>query len=139
MRVISFNINGLRARLHQLAAVIERHRPDIIALQETKVSDAEFPQAAIDALQRRVPGLDAQLAHALEEAAVPALLLPQEGPELRAVPGRVEADIDHAASRRAVFGASPRSARIAGTTESSSSIVRTSTAIRGVVSASITR
>ncbi len=50
MRVISFNINGLRARLHQLAAVIERHRPDIIALQETKVSDAEFPQAAIDAL-----------------------------------------------------------------------------------------
>lgn len=46
-RIISFNVNGLRARLHQLQAVIDQHSPDIIGLQETKVSDEEFPLEAI--------------------------------------------------------------------------------------------
>jgi len=46
-RIISFNVNGLRARLHQLRAVIEQHSPDIIGLQETKVSNDEFPFEAI--------------------------------------------------------------------------------------------
>ncbi len=36
MKFISFNINGLRARPHQLAAIVEQHRPDVIGLQETK-------------------------------------------------------------------------------------------------------
>jgi exodeoxyribonuclease-3 len=43
MRIISFNVNGLRSRLHQLQAVIDKHRPDIIGLQETKVRDEDFP------------------------------------------------------------------------------------------------
>ncbi|PWC09613.1 exodeoxyribonuclease III [Brenneria roseae subsp. americana] len=43
MKVVSFNINGLRARPHQLAAVIEQHQPDVIGLQETKVHDDMFP------------------------------------------------------------------------------------------------
>ena len=47
MRIISFNVNGLRARLHQLQAVIDQHNPDIIGLQETKVSDEEFPLQAV--------------------------------------------------------------------------------------------
>ena len=46
-RVISFNVNGLRARLHQLQAVIDQHTPDIIGLQEIKVSNEEFPVDAI--------------------------------------------------------------------------------------------
>ena len=46
-RVVSFNVNGLRSRLHQLEAVIALHSPDIIGLQETKVSDQEFPHEAI--------------------------------------------------------------------------------------------
>lgn len=46
-RIISFNVNGLRARLHQLQAVIDQHNPDIIGLQETKVSNEEFPIEAI--------------------------------------------------------------------------------------------
>ncbi|MCL7463152.1 exodeoxyribonuclease III [Pseudomonas sp. NW5] len=49
MKLVSFNINGLRARPHQLAALIERHQPDIIGLQETKVADEQFPQAEIEA------------------------------------------------------------------------------------------
>jgi exonuclease III len=36
MKLVSFNVNGLRSRLHQLAALVEKHRPDIIGLQETK-------------------------------------------------------------------------------------------------------
>lgn len=50
MKIVSFNINGLRARPHQLAALIEKHQPDVIGLQETKVSDEQFPLADVQAL-----------------------------------------------------------------------------------------
>ena len=43
MKFISFNINGLRARPHQLEAIIEKYRPDVIGLQEIKVADEQFP------------------------------------------------------------------------------------------------
>ncbi|NIF21899.1 MULTISPECIES: exodeoxyribonuclease III [Pantoea] len=43
MKFVSFNINGLRARPHQLAALVEKHQPDVIGLQETKVHDDMFP------------------------------------------------------------------------------------------------
>lgn len=43
MKFISFNINGLRARPHQLAAIVEKYQPDVIGLQETKVHDDMFP------------------------------------------------------------------------------------------------
>lgn len=47
MKIISFNVNSIRSRLHQLTAVRDKYRPDIIALQETKVQDADFPIEAI--------------------------------------------------------------------------------------------
>lgn len=50
MKVISFNINGIRARLHQLQAVIDKHQPDVIGLQETKVHDDQFPIADVEAM-----------------------------------------------------------------------------------------
>ncbi|MCV6590156.1 MAG: exodeoxyribonuclease III [Marinobacterium sp.] len=50
MRLICFNVNGLRSRLHQLAAVIDKYQPDVIGLQETKVVDEQFPVADIEAL-----------------------------------------------------------------------------------------
>lgn len=43
MKFVSFNINGLRARPHQLEAIVEKHQPDVIGLQETKVHDVMFP------------------------------------------------------------------------------------------------
>jgi exodeoxyribonuclease-3 len=43
MKFVSFNINGLRARPHQLEAIVEQHQPDVIGLQETKVHDDMFP------------------------------------------------------------------------------------------------
>lgn len=42
-RFVSFNINGLRARPHQLEAIRDIIQPDIIGLQETKVHDEAFP------------------------------------------------------------------------------------------------
>ena len=50
MKIISFNVNSLRTRLHQLEALVERYQPDFIGLQETKVTDDEFPTKAIQAL-----------------------------------------------------------------------------------------
>ncbi|MCE0492838.1 exodeoxyribonuclease III [Vibrio salinus] len=50
MKIISFNINGLRARLHQLQAIIDKHNPDIIGLQEIKVHDEAFPIDAVEAM-----------------------------------------------------------------------------------------
>lgn len=50
MKFISFNINGLRARPHQLEAIIAKHQPDVIGLQETKVHDDMFPLADLEHL-----------------------------------------------------------------------------------------
>lgn len=47
MKLISFNINGLRARPHQLAELIATHQPDVIGLQEIKVADEQFPEQMI--------------------------------------------------------------------------------------------
>ncbi|WP_303955736.1 exodeoxyribonuclease III, partial [Thalassolituus maritimus] len=47
-KVVSFNINGVRARPHQLEAIRDQLAPDIIGLQETKVHDEQFP---IDVIQ----------------------------------------------------------------------------------------
>lgn len=37
-------------RMHQLAAVVDKHAPAVIGVQETKVSDEDFPVADINAL-----------------------------------------------------------------------------------------
>ena len=50
MKIVSFNVNSLRQRLHQLQRVIEKHAPEFIGLQETKVQDAEFPREAVEQL-----------------------------------------------------------------------------------------
>lgn len=50
MMFVSFNVNSIRTRMHQLKAVIDTYQPDIIGLQETKVTDDEFPAAEIRAL-----------------------------------------------------------------------------------------
>ncbi|MFY0992492.1 exodeoxyribonuclease III [Halomonas sp. C05BenzN] len=54
MHLVSFNINGIRARLHQLEALVDKHRPAVIGLQETKVQDSEFPVEAVESLGYRV-------------------------------------------------------------------------------------
>lgn len=43
MKLITFNVNGIRSRLHQLNALLQSAQPDIVGLQEIKVRDEEFP------------------------------------------------------------------------------------------------
>jgi len=50
VKIVSFNVNGIRARQHQLQELVDRHQPDIIGLQETKVQDADFPLQAVEGL-----------------------------------------------------------------------------------------
>lgn len=44
MKIASFNVNSLRARLKILLEWIENESPDIFCLQETKVPDRAFPK-----------------------------------------------------------------------------------------------
>ena len=50
MKIFSFNVNGLRARLHQLSELVNKHSPEIICLQETKVDNENFPMESINEL-----------------------------------------------------------------------------------------
>ncbi|AUD79172.1 exodeoxyribonuclease III [Kangiella profundi] len=43
MKIVTFNINSIRTRVHQIEALVEKHDPDIICIQETKVHDDAFP------------------------------------------------------------------------------------------------
>ena len=43
MKIVSFNMNSIRARPHQLIHLRNTLDPDIIGIQETKVNDPEFP------------------------------------------------------------------------------------------------
>ncbi len=42
MRVATWNINSLRSRADQVAEWIDRHRPDVLVLQETKCNAEQF-------------------------------------------------------------------------------------------------
>ncbi len=50
MRIATWNINGLRARLDYLCLWLERRRPDIVGLQELKTREDAFPYDAFEAL-----------------------------------------------------------------------------------------
>ena len=43
MLVVTWNVNSLRARLPRVLELLELHQPDVVCLQETKVSDETFP------------------------------------------------------------------------------------------------
>ncbi|MBT3339589.1 MAG: exodeoxyribonuclease III [Planctomycetes bacterium] len=43
MKFITWNVNSIRTRLERVIGVLERHQPDVLMLQETKVTDDIFP------------------------------------------------------------------------------------------------
>ena len=47
MNVATWNVNSLKVRLPQLLDWLERHRPDVVCLQETKLEDQHYPAAAL--------------------------------------------------------------------------------------------
>jgi exodeoxyribonuclease-3 len=48
MKIATFNINNINRRLPNLLAWLRAAKPDVVALQELKATDADFPIAAID-------------------------------------------------------------------------------------------
>jgi exodeoxyribonuclease-3 len=53
MKIASWNVNSLNVRLPHLLRWLETAQPDVVALQETKLEDAKFPDDAIAALGYR--------------------------------------------------------------------------------------
>jgi len=49
MRIATWNVNSLRARLEKVAWWLERARPDVLLMQETKLADADVPGDAFHA------------------------------------------------------------------------------------------
>ena len=49
MKVASWNVNSLRVRLPQVLEWLAEARVDVLALQETKLQDEDFPQSEIEA------------------------------------------------------------------------------------------
>ncbi|HEY4200785.1 MAG TPA: exodeoxyribonuclease III [Devosiaceae bacterium] len=50
MRIATWNINGIKARLELLLTWLAQEQPDIVCLQEIKSVDEGFPRAEIEAL-----------------------------------------------------------------------------------------
>ncbi len=49
MKIASWNVNSLRVRLPQVLEWLNQTKVDVLALQETKTQDPEFPQEEIEA------------------------------------------------------------------------------------------
>nr|WP_241696878.1 exodeoxyribonuclease III [Mariprofundus sp. KV] len=49
MRITTWNVNSLNVRLPHLLEYLAEFKPDVIALQETKIPDEKFPTAEIEA------------------------------------------------------------------------------------------
>ena len=48
MKIATYNLNGIRARLPRLLEWLEREKPDVACLQELKCADESLPIADID-------------------------------------------------------------------------------------------
>jgi len=49
MRIITYNVNSLKARMPRLLALIDEHQPDVLCVQETKASAQSFPHFDLQA------------------------------------------------------------------------------------------
>ncbi len=50
MKIATWNVNSLKVRLEQLINWLEKNQPDILAIQETKTEDHNFPLSQINAV-----------------------------------------------------------------------------------------
>lgn len=54
MHIATWNVNSIRARKDRTLAWLETHQPEVLCLQETKVTDDVFPRADFEALGYQV-------------------------------------------------------------------------------------
>ena len=48
MKIATWNVNSIRARLSRVVPWLQEHSPDILCLQETKVVDDQFPREPLE-------------------------------------------------------------------------------------------
>jgi len=73
MKIATFNVNSIRSRLHIVIPWLKENSPDVLCLQETKVSDRQFPEADFHRIGYNVyfsgnKGLNGVAIASLEEA-----------------------------------------------------------------------
>ena len=49
MRIVTWNVNSLKARLPRVTEWIDEVRPEVLCLQETKMADEAFPALDFEA------------------------------------------------------------------------------------------
>ena len=97
MRIATWNVNSVRARLPRVLEWLDRHAPDVVCLQETKCVDEVFPRGPIEDLgysietygQKTYNGV-AILAKGAIEDVVRGLPGEADGAEARAIGAQVE-------------------------------------------------
>ena len=50
MRLATWNVNSVRSRIDRVEAFLQRHDVDVLALQETKCKEEQFPSMGLEAL-----------------------------------------------------------------------------------------
>lgn len=48
MKIVSWNVNSIRSRLEHVTQWLESEKPDLLCLQETKVTNEDFPRDVFD-------------------------------------------------------------------------------------------
>ena len=48
MKIVTFNVNGVRARMDTLLEWLKRTDPEVVALQEIKIQDIDFPKSEFE-------------------------------------------------------------------------------------------
>lgn len=77
MKIVSYNLNGIRARLPRLVEYLDEQKPDILCLQEVKCADDAFP-----IMDLRAAGYDG-VWHGQKGFNGVAILTPEAPPKLR--------------------------------------------------------
>jgi exodeoxyribonuclease-3 len=57
MRIATWNVNSVRSRIGRVEALLQRHEIDVLALQETKARDDQWPVMGLEALGYEVATL----------------------------------------------------------------------------------
>ena len=57
MRIATFNVNSIRSRIDRVEALLERHQIDVLAIQETKARDDQWPVMGLEAMGYEVATL----------------------------------------------------------------------------------
>jgi len=91
MKIVSWNVNSLNVRLPHVLDYLAEHQPDVLALQETKMTDDKFPAAEIKAAgyqvvfmgQKTYNGVAIISKHAIEDVSMDIPLL--DDPQKRVI------------------------------------------------------